>query len=247
MHPDFKIAIVTGASGMIGQAITEQLRRDGLEVHALSRNGAILAELVERTGCVAHALDLSDMDGLTRLAREVQADILVHNAGVTCPGSFLDGTAEEIDVQIDVNLRSVLQLSRLVVPGMVERNRGHVVLIGSIAGHRHFPGNAAYHASKAGIAMLAQQLRIDLFGKRVRVTEISPGQVRTEIFAKTLKISFEESEKQIFEGIEPLEPEDIAAAVGFAVNEPLRMDVSYMEVVPTLQAIGGVQTARWAQ
>ena len=109
--------------------------------------------------------------------------MLVNNAGVDRPSSFLKADADDIDPLVDVNLRAVLHLCRLVVPGMVARDRGHVVNISSIAGAYNFGGNSTYHATKAAVSMLSRQLRIDAFGKRVRVTEICPGRVATDIFA----------------------------------------------------------------
>jgi NADP-dependent 3-hydroxy acid dehydrogenase YdfG len=124
---DYKTALVTGASSGIGAAVVERLSREGLQVHALARGEKALRELSDRTGCVAHVLDVSDLPGLTRLTQEVAFDVLVNNAGVDRPRPFLKAEAEDIDLLVDVNLRAVLHLCRLVVPGMVERDRGHVV------------------------------------------------------------------------------------------------------------------------
>lgn len=236
----YRSALVTGASGMIGGAIVEMLRAEGVDVHAASRDAEKLARLAERTGCQSHALDLTDREAVAARFDGMEIDVLVHNAGLSHTGSILDADPAELDAQIDVNLRAVLQLSRIVVPGMAARNRGHVVIIGSIAGHHNFKGNPAYHASKAGLPMLAGQMRIDLYGKRVRVTEISLGLTRTEIFAKMTKSDFTET---FFEGREPMLPEDIADAVRYAVCAPERVNVSHIELVPILQVLGGVETA----
>ena len=180
---DYKTALVTGASGGIGAAVVERLCREGLRVHALARSGDALQALAARTGCVAHAIDVTDLPALTRLTQAVAVDVLVNNAGVDRPRSFLNAQADDIDLLVDVNLRAVLHLCRLVLPGMVARDRGHVVNISSIAGAYNFGGNSTYHATKAAVSMLSRQLRVDAFGKRVRVTEICPGRVATDIFA----------------------------------------------------------------
>ncbi len=159
---DYKTALVTGASGGIGAATVERLCREGVTVHALARRADALADLAARTGCVPHAIDVNDLHAITRLAAETEFDILVNNAGVDRPGSILAADAEGIDLLVDVNLRAVLQLCRLVVPGMAARNRGHVVNISSIAAAYHFGGNTTYHATKAAVHMLSRQLRIDL-------------------------------------------------------------------------------------
>src|SRR6266567_5145974 len=180
---DYKTVLVTGASSGIGAAVVERLRRENLEVHALARSATALEELSERTGCIAHALDVTDLKSVTRLTQQVAFDVLVNNAGVDRPKSFLKAEAEDIDLLVDVNLRAVLHLCRLVVPGMAARDRGHVINISSIAGAYNFAGNSTYHATKAAVSMLTSQLRVDCFGKRVRVTEICPGRVATDIFA----------------------------------------------------------------
>ena len=155
---DYKTALVTGASSGIGAAVVERLCSEGLQVHALARSGKALGALAERTGCIAHALDVTDLAGITRLTKEVAFDVLVNNAGVDRPKSFLNADAEDIELLIDVNLRAVLHLCRLVVPGMVARDRGHVINISSIAGAYNFNGNSTYHATKAAVSMLSRQL-----------------------------------------------------------------------------------------
>jgi NADP-dependent 3-hydroxy acid dehydrogenase YdfG len=240
---DYKTALVTGASSGIGAAVVERFRREGLEVHAVARGAEALAELAERTGCIAHAMDVTDKAGLARLAGEIEFDILVNNAGVDRPKSFLNAEDGDIDLLIDVNLRAVLHLCRLIVPGMVARDRGHVVNISSIAGAYNFGGNSTYHATKAAVSMLSRQLRIDAFGRRVRVTEICPGRVATDIFAHVHGDSPEIRERFI-DGFELPEAADIADAIAFAVAAPVAVNVGHMEITPTLQVVGGLSTAR---
>ena len=240
---DYKTALVTGASSGIGAAVVERLSREGLEVHALARGAKALAALAERTGCIAHALDVTDLAAVTRLTKEVEFDILVNNAGVDRPNPFLKAEAGDIDLLIDVNLRAVLHLCRLVVPGMAARDRGHVINISSIAGAYNFGGNSTYHATKAAVSMLSRQLRIDCFGKRVRVTEICPGRVATDIFAHVHGDSAETYERFV-KGFELPQAEDIAAAIAFAIAAPVAVNIGHMEITPTLQVPGGLQTAR---
>ncbi|MGG2478994.1 SDR family oxidoreductase, partial [Rhizobium sp. BR5] len=146
----------------------------------------------------------------------VQFDILVNNAGVDRPKKFLQADAEDIDLLIDVNLRAVLHICRLIVPGMVERDRGHVINISSIAGNYNFGGNSTYHAVKAGVAMLSNQLRLDAFGRRVRVTEICPGRVATDIF-NHVHGNDPSIRERFIEGFELPKAEDIAEAIAFAI------------------------------
>jgi NADP-dependent 3-hydroxy acid dehydrogenase YdfG len=240
---DYRKALVTGASSGIGAAVVERLCREGLEVHALARGAKPLAELAQRTGCIPHVLDVTDLAGVTRLTQQIDFDILVNNAGVDRPKSFLKADAEDIDLIIDVNLRAALHLCRLVVPGMVARDRGHVVNISSIAGAYNFAGNSTYHAVKAGISMLSRQLRIDAFGRRVRVTEICPGRVATEIFAH-VHGDTPETRERFVEGYELPEAKDIADAIAFAISAPVAVNIGHMEITPTLQVPGGLSTAK---
>ena len=240
---DYKTALVTGASSGIGAAVVERLRAEGLQVHALARSAKALGALAERTGCIPHALDVTDLAGITRLTQEVPFDVLVNNAGVDRPKSFLKADADDIELLVDVNLRAVLHLCRLIVQGMVERDRGHVINISSIAGAYNFNGNSTYHATKAAVSMLSRQLRIDAFGKRVRVTEICPGRVATDIFAHVHGDSADTYERFV-KGFELPKAEDIASAIAFAIAAPVAVNIGHMEITPTLQVPGGLQTTR---
>jgi NADP-dependent 3-hydroxy acid dehydrogenase YdfG len=240
----YRTALVTGASSGIGAAVVERLAREGIEVHAVARSRGALEELAARTGCVAHAVDVADTAALAKLAARTEFDILVNNAGVDKPKGLLKGDAADIDLLVDVNLRAVLHLCRhLVVPGMVARDRGHVVNISSIAGAYNFGGNSIYHATKAAVSMLSRQLRIDAFGKRVRVTEICPGRVATDIFAHVHGDS-PEIRAKFLDGFEFPGAKDIAEAIAFAIAAPVAVNVGPIDITPTLQVPGGLQTAR---
>jgi NADP-dependent 3-hydroxy acid dehydrogenase YdfG len=240
---DYKSALVTGASSGIGAATVERLCAEGLQVHALARSAGKLAELAARTGCIAHAIDVSDIASITRLTQEINFDVVVNNAGVDRPGSLLKADEEGIDLLINVNLRAVLHVCRLTLPGMVARDRGHIINISSIAAAYNFGGNSTYHATKAAVSMLSRQLRIDAFGKRVRVTEICPGRVATDIFAHVHGDTPEVRERFV-EGFELPQAEDIANAIAFAISAPIAVNVGHMEITPTLQVPGGLSTTR---
>lgn len=239
---DYRTALVTGASSGIGAAVVERLRREGLEVHALARSADALAALAARTGCIPHAIDVTDRAALAKLVGEVAFDILVNNAGVDRPKKFLEAEEGDIDLLIDVNLRAVLHLCRLIVPGMAARDRGHVINISSIAGNYNFNGNSTYHATKAGVAMLSNQLRIDTFGRRVRVTEIY-GRVATDIF-NHVHGDDPSIRERFIDGFELPQASDIADAIAFAIAAPVAVNIGHMEITPTLQVMGGLQTAR---
>ncbi|MBD8554490.1 SDR family oxidoreductase [Rhizobium sp. CFBP 8762] len=239
----YKTALVTGASSGIGAAIVERLCREGLEVHAIARSAEPLQALAARTGCIAHVIDVTDRNALADLTDRVAFDVLVNNAGVDRPKKFLEAENGDIDLLIDVNLRAVLHLCRMVVPGMAARDRGHVINISSIAGNYNFAGNSTYHAVKAGVAMLSSQLRIDTFGKRVRVTEICPGRVATDIFYHVHGNDPSIAERFI-DGYELPQASDIADAVAYVIAAPIAVNIGHMEITPTLQVMGGLQTAK---
>ncbi|MFD7499854.1 SDR family oxidoreductase [Streptomyces sp. NPDC001700] len=242
---DYKTALVTGASTGIGAVVVERLVKQGLEVHAVARNADRLDELARRTGCVPHAVDITDTAALTAELRDLKVDILVNNAGVSRTGNILTADEFAVDEQVAVNIQAVLHLVRLVMPGMVERDLGHIVNISSIAGVYNFGGNTIYHATKSAVHTLSRQLRVDGYGRRIRVTEICPGRVETEIFGRLLG-DMEEAQRRFYDGYESLKPEDIADAIEFAVSSPRHVNIGHIEILPTFQVPGGLNFERRA-
>jgi NADP-dependent 3-hydroxy acid dehydrogenase YdfG len=244
---DYSTAVVTGASTGMGAAIAERLAKRGLQVHAFARNEDRLKELADRTGAIPHAVDLTDTAALTAALEGLQVDVLVNCAGVSRPGNILDSSENDIDELVDVNLRSLLQLTRLVLPGMVERDNGHVINISSIAGIYNFYGHTVYHATKAAVHQISRQLRNDTVGKRIRVTEICPGRVETEIFGRNMggtPEAMDEAWKTYYEGYESLTTDDIVNALDYAVETPRHVNVGMMEIMPTFQVPGGLTFER---
>ena len=242
-YSDYQTALVTGASTGIGAAVVACFRARGLVVHALARDKERLAALSDRTGAIPHAVDLTDTAALTGLLAELPIDVLVNNAGVSSQGNILTATEQDVDAQVDVNLRAVLHLVRLILPGMVERDLGHVVNIGSIAGHYNFYGHTVYHATKAAVHQISRQLRNDTVGKRIRVTEISPGRVETEIFGRNLggtPEAMREAWDTYYAGYESLTTDDIVNAIDFAIAAPRHVNMGLMEIMPTFQVPGGL-------
>ncbi|OFI37855.1 oxidoreductase [Arthrobacter sp. SW1] len=240
---DYTTAVVTGASTGMGAAISERLAKRGLTVHAFARNESRLQELADRTGAVPHAVDLTDTAAVAAALEGLEVDVLVNCAGVSRPGNILDSEESDIDELIDVNLRGLLQLTRLVLPGMVERDLGHIVNISSIAGTYNFYGHTVYHATKAAVHQISRQLRNDTVGKRIRVTEICPGRVETEIFGRNMggtPEAMEEAWKTYYEGYESLTTDDIVEALDYAVGTPRHVNVGMLEIMPTFQVPGGL-------
>ncbi|WP_426301046.1 SDR family oxidoreductase [Arthrobacter sp. R-11] len=240
---DYTTAVVTGASTGMGAAIAERLAKHGLTVHAFARNEDRLKELADRTGAIPHAVDLTDTAAVAAELESLEVDVLVNCAGVSRPGNILDSSESDIDELIDVNLRGLLQLTRLVLPGMVERDLGHIVNISSIAGTYNFYGHTVYHATKAAVHQISRQLRNDTVGKRIRVTEICPGRVETEIFGRNMggtPEAMEEAWKTYYEGYESLTTGDIVDALDYAVDTPRHVNVGMLEIMPTFQVPGGL-------
>lgn len=242
-YTDYETALVTGASTGMGAAIVEKFRERGLTVHAVARDASRLDELAARTGAIPHPLDLADVDAIESELGGLHIDVLVNNAGVSAPGNILDASRQTVDAMVDVNLRAILHLARLFLPGMVERDLGHVVNLSSIAGRYNFFGHTAYHATKAAVAQISRQLRNDTVGKRIRVTEICPGRVETEIFGRNMGGTPEalaEAWATYYEGYESLTTDDIVATVDFAIAAPRHVNLGLIEIMPTFQVPGGL-------
>lgn len=236
---DYKTALVTGASSGIGAATVRALTGRGITVHALARREDRLKDLADATGSIPLALDLRDRDAIHDRLGALDVDIVVGNAGV---GRGFDGllnaSPEDIDITFETNVQALVHVLRAILPGMIERQRGHVVNIGSVAGL--YPiSSVIYGGSKGAVHLINQNLRIELGGTGVRATEICPGRVATEFF----EAAVDDPEKAAAIGttsITELQPEDIADAVLFALDAPWRVNVSMIELQPTEQTFGGV-------
>lgn len=234
-------AIVTGATGGIGRAVTLALRDGGYSVLAIGRDPQALAQLAAEPGIRVVRADVTDSAALTDAVAGTAPDVLVNNAGMMPPmANFCDLDPAEIDRALAVNLRSVLMLTRLVVPGMRARGRGHVFFTGSTAGHAPFQNLALYCATKAAIAGFAQALRLDLAASKVRVTEIVAGRVETGLYRDLLSA---EARAAMYAGGSAVQPEDVGQMVMAVLGLPPHVDVSRFDILPTQQAAatGGAQ------
>ena len=246
---DYRSALVTGANTGMGAGIAQMLTKHGLTVYGLARDAGRLQEVADRTGMIPMAVDLADTAALTEAVSGLEIDVLVNNAGLSATGNILDVSEAKLDAMLDVNLRAVLHLCRLLMPGMVERDLGHVVNISSIAGLYNFYGHTAYHATKAAVHQISRQLRNDTIGKRIRVTEICPGRVETEIFGRNLggtPEAMQEAWETYYEGYESITVDDIAATIEFAIEAPRHVNLGLIEVLPTFQVPGGLEFIRRA-
>ena len=167
-------------------------------------------------------------------------DILINNAGLAVGvDKEHEGCLEEWDVVIDTNIKALLSMTRMVVPGMVERGRGHIINIGSIAGDAAYPGGSVYCATKAAVKALSDGLRIDLVDTPLRVTNIKPGLVETNFSVVRFRGDKEKADN-VYKGIKALNGDDIAEVAYFAASAPEHMQVAEILVMPTNQATGTI-------
>jgi NADP-dependent 3-hydroxy acid dehydrogenase YdfG len=215
-----------------------------MHVHALALPDAALEELRSLDGVTVHGIDVRDTAALTAALSGLDVDVLVNNAGII--GDLQPAqrsTTDVADALIDINLRAAVHSTLSVLPGMVDRNRGHVVFTGSIAGTRPTANSAIYSATKAGLNAFADGLRMDLHGAAVRVTVLVPGRVETNLYDEAMG-GHDAAVSRLYSGATAIQPADIAALVGIALTMPAHVDVTRLEVVPTVQVFGRADL-RW--
>lgn len=246
-----KIVFITGASSGIGEGCARKFASQGSDVILNAHNVAKLEELkkeLEKAYDIRVFLlpfDVRDrkaaVDALASLPENWKAiDVLVNNAGLVIGvDKEFEGNLDEWDVVIDTNIKALLAITRLVVPGMVERGRGHIINIGSIAGDAAYPGGSVYCATKAAVKALSDGLRIDLVDTPLRVTNVKPGMVETN-FTVVRYRGDKQAADNFYKGIRPLTGEDIAETVYFAASAPEHIQIAEVLVMPTYQATGTI-------
>jgi 3-hydroxy acid dehydrogenase/malonic semialdehyde reductase len=234
-----RIAFITGASSGIGEAcapaVAAARRTDRLE--------ALASALTGEHGIATHrlALDVRDADAVSRsiagLPTEWAAiDVLVNNAGLASGFAKLhEGDVDDWERMIDTNVKGLLYVTRAVVPGMVERGRGHIINIGSIAGHEVYPSGNVYCATKHAVDALTKGLRMDLVDTPLRVSTVDPGLVETEFSVVRFHGDAERARK-VYEGMDVLSGEDIADAVLYCATRPPHVCINGITITPTNQA-----------
>jgi NADP-dependent 3-hydroxy acid dehydrogenase YdfG len=215
-----------------------------MTVHAAALDDDDLRRVAAETGAQPHGLDLRDRAALEAALGGVPFDIVVNNAGVLPElQPFAASDPAAIDLLVDVNLRATLHVTRLVLPGMIERDRGHLVFVGSMAGRRPTANAAVYAATKAAIHAFADALRQDLLGSSIRVTVVMPGRVQTHLY-DGIYGSGEAAASALYDGFDAVQPADVAEVIGHAIDLPAHVDLTAIEVLPTRQVFGGSQVAR---
>lgn len=242
-----QIVLITGASSGIGAACAQAFAQAGAKLLLVARRKERLeklaAELKQKFSCHLHLLplDVRDRAGVESALSALPApwfsvDVLINNAGLSRGLEKLhEGSIQDWEEMIDTNVKGLLYITRQIVPGMVSRGKGHVVNLGSIAGHQTYPGGNVYCASKAAVRAISEGLKQDLLGTPVRVTSVDPGMVETE-FSEVRFHGDTERAKNVYKGLTPLTPEDIADVVFFCVTRPAHVNISEVLLVPTDQA-----------
>ena len=233
-------ALVTGASSGIGEATARALRARGVKVFAAARRLDRLEKLAEETGCIPVQLDVRNRAAVMAFGKEQPVDILVNNAGLgRALGAMWKAEVEDIEITVETNVTAALIMIKAVLPGMIERGRGHIVNMSSVAALYPLP-MALYGATKGAMHKLCRDLRQELQGTGIRVTEINPGRVISEFY--NVAIDDDEQRQRTTEThCEDLLAADIADAIVYCVDVPWRVNVSQMEIVPTEQTYGGAQ------
>ena len=240
-----KLALITGASAGIGQSCARRFAADGAHLVLWARRkerlDALAAELAA-TGVTVHTagVDVRDRAAVNAAAESLLRDvgvpdILLNNAGLAAGlAKIHEGDPDDWDRMIDTNLKGLLNVSRAVMPAMVARGTGHVVNIGSTAGHQVYPMGNVYNATKFGVKALTEGMNLDCAGTRIRVSGVDPGHVRTEFASVRFRGDAARADK-VYDGFRPLSPDDIADVVSYVVNLPEHVNILDVIVLPAAQ------------
>jgi NADP-dependent 3-hydroxy acid dehydrogenase YdfG len=238
------IILITGATSGFGEACARRFAKNGWKLVLAARRAerlkSLQAELGGENAVHTITLDVREQDAvnakLTNLPQGFsEPDILVNNAGLALGmGPAYEADLSEWNRMVDTNIKGLMYCTRAVLPGMVKRNRGHIINIGSVAGDWPYPGGNAYGSTKAFVKQFSRNLRADLFGTAIRVTNIEPGLAETEFSIVRFNGDAEKAAK-VYEGIQPLTAEDIAETVYWTATLPPHININRLEVMPVCQ------------
>lgn len=245
-----KIVFITGATSGIGEGCARKFAAMGSKLILNGRNTEKLNQLRDEltakgTEVLLLPFDVRDREAMRQALATLEGqwkdiDVLVNNAGLVIGvDKEFEGSLDEWDIVIDTNIKGLLAMTRMIVPGMVERGRGHIINIGSIAGDAAYPGGSVYCATKAAVKALSDGLRIDLVGTPLRVTNIKPGMVETNFTVVRYRGDKQRAD-DFYKGIHPLNGDDIAEVVYYAASAPAHVQIAEILVMPTNQATGTI-------
>ncbi|MDT8429626.1 MAG: SDR family oxidoreductase [Pseudomonadales bacterium] len=248
-----KTILITGASSGFGAACARRFAAPG---HALvltaRRQDRLLALQKElQTQCPVHCLglDITDADGVDGLPESLpeafrEIDVLINNAGLALglePAQ--ESRMADWETMVNTNILGLIRMTRRILPGMVARNRGHIINIGSTAGDWPYAGGNVYGASKAFVQQFSRNLRTDLHGTAIRVSTINPGMAETE-FSRVRFRQDQDMAEKVYQGATPLSAEDIAEIIHWVNSVPPHVNINALEVMPVCQSWGGLSVSR---
>ncbi|HDZ08392.1 SDR family oxidoreductase [Pseudohongiella sp.] len=248
-----RTVLITGASSGFGEACARKFAASGDNLILLARRVERLEQLKAELSGHAHvhcvAIDLTDAAALQRtlaaLPEGFQApDILINNAGLALGLSSADeADMQDWETMINTNITALVRMTRLLLPGMVARNRGHIINVGSTAGSWPYPGGNVYGATKAFVQQFSRELRADLLGKNIKVSNIEPGMAETEFSLVRFKQDKDKADT-VYDGTQPLTAQDIADIIHWVCSVPPHVNINAMEVMPLCQAWGPLKIDR---
>ena len=244
--------LVTGASSGFGKAICQKLIADGYKVIGAARRVDKLSELARQLddNFLPFQLDVTKKDAVENLLLSLPdkfkpIDILINNAGLALGMEpAYEANYADWEIMVNTNIIGLMHLTRIILPEMVKRNSGYIINLGSTAGNYAYQGGNVYGATKAFVKQFSANLRTDLLGKKIRVTNIEPGLCGNTEFSN---VRFHGNDKQaaaVYQGVEFIKPEDIANTVSWLVNSPKHFNVNNIEIMPTAQASGGLKVIK---
>ncbi len=241
-----KLVFITGASSGIGKACAELFAKNGARLLLCARRmeklQSLVAELKQKYQTTIQLMEL-DVRNREEVQHQFSAlasnwqeiDILINNAGLAAGmEKAQEASLDDWDQMIDTNVKGLLYVTRAVLPDMVHRNRGHIINLGSVAGHEVYPGGSVYCATKHAVLALSKGLKLDLLGTQIRVSSIDPGMVKTEFSEVRFKGDHQKAEA-VYKGLTPLSPEDIADAIYYCASRPPHVNISEMILLATAQ------------
>lgn len=245
-----KTVLITGATSGIGEGCAHKFAAMGSNLILNGRNIEKLNQLKEELTALGVEVLTLPFDVRDRAAMRAaidslqgpwqQIDVLINNAGLVIGvDKEFEGNLDEWDIVLDTNIKALLSMTRMIVPGMVARGRGHIINIGSIAGDAAYPGGSVYCATKAAVKALSDGLRIDLVDTPLRVTNIKPGMVETNFTVVRYRGDKQRAD-DFYKGIRPLTGDDIAEVVYYAASAPEHVQIAEVLVMPTHQATGTI-------
>ena len=231
------VAVVTGASSGIGAATARRLAAEGFDVVVGARRADRLQAVADEVGGRALPLDVTDAESVAAFCAAVpECRVLVNNAGGALGrDAVADADEEEWRWMYDANVLGVMRMTKALLPALEASGAGHVVMVGSIAGHEPYVGGAGYNAAKFAVRAMTKVLRLELLGHPIRVTSVDPGMVETD-FSLVRFHGDEEKAAAVYAGVDALTADDIADCIAFAVTRPSHVNIDSMVVMPRDQA-----------